>query len=119
MAPSRESTNTTLLSVLTRRAPHSNLLKLPNETQRFHVTMRLHTAAENGENFCVRWGEKFCRRGRDCCGSHFGDQAAVHDCERRARFWIDKKNCRHVSRNSALRIRRIERHSFQAEPIRS
>src|SRR5206468_4482606 len=98
--------------------PHATLLKLPNEAQGFYMAARLHSAAENGEDFSLRRCEQFRRRGRYSGGSHLRDQPSVHYREWCSRLWIDKKNRGHVCRDSALRVRRVERYCFQSESIR-
>src|SRR5437867_4693419 len=100
------------LRMFLRRTPNTNLFKVSNQAQSFHVTMRLHTAAENRQHFRVGRCEKLRRCRGYCRGAHLRNQSPVHYCQRRTRFRIDKKNCGHMCRDSALCIRRIERDGF-------
>src|SRR5437867_8906879 len=61
------------LRMFLRRTPNTNLFKVSNQSQSFHVTMRLHTAAEDRENCRISWREKFRGGSGNRSRSHFGD----------------------------------------------
>src|SRR4029077_10374295 len=102
-----------------RVTPDTNLVEFPIESQCFHVTPRLHATPEDRQNACVGGCEKFCRRGRNCCGPHLCDQSSVHHCEWSPCFRIDQKDCCHVRGNSAFCIGRVERDDLYPKSLRS
>src|SRR6266496_1149784 len=71
-----------MFRMLWSATPHANLLKIPNESQCFHMTARLHPAAQNGEDFCVSRCEKVCGNGGHCSCAHLRNQSSIRKCFR-------------------------------------
>ena len=95
------------------RAPDAHLAKLPNDSQRLQVALRLHSPAEDGQHFHLATGEEICRYRGNRRGPHLGDQASVHRDERLAGFGSKKENHGVVSRNPL--VVRIKGHQLGPE----
>ena len=74
------------------RAPYTDLTKLPNESQRFQVTTRLHACSKDRKNVHLLPGKQIGCDRRDRRRAHFGDEAPVHRHQRLARFGAKKQN---------------------------